>query len=193
MCVVTNKLKKGFGVCALALLVGLAGVTSEESVHKPVYAYASELTEESIEAVLTGEAETEQAASDTQAGEGAAATTGAASGAVQSDEPPFNSQEKFVIFVCCLFSVALCVVIGLYGNPNDRLKDKYKRAKRQQLLQEKRKRELAERAAKRAAQEAKYAEEVAQYEADVKAYEEAKAAKAAAKAAKKAEKEAKKK
>lgn len=116
------------------------------------------------------------------------------SGEIESEEePPFNGKEKFVIFSCCLFSVALCVVIGLYGNPNDRLKDKYKRARKQQLLQEKKKKEAEERAARRAAEEAKYAEELAQYEADVKAYEEAKAAKAAEKAAKKAAKAAKKK
>lgn len=116
------------------------------------------------------------------------------SGETESEEePPFNGKEKFVIFSCCLFSVALCVVIGLYGNPNDRLKDKYKRARKQQLLQEKKKKEAEERAARRAAEEAKYAEELAQYETDVKAYEEAKAAKAAEKAAKKAAKAAKKK
>lgn len=126
-------------------------------------------------------------------GEYRAAFAAEAQGEAVSEEPPFTAKEKFVIFTCCLFSVALCVVIGLYGNPNDRLKDKYKRARKQQLQQEKRKKELEERTARRAAQEAKYAEELAQYEADVKAYEEAKAAKAAAKAAKKAEKEAKKK
>lgn len=104
-----------------------------------------------------------------------------------------SGQEKFVFIVCCIFAVALCMVIAMFGNPNDRLKDKYKRAKRQQKLREKRQREAAERAAKRAANEAKYAEEMAQYEADLKAYEEEKAAKEAAKAAKRAEKEAKKK
>ena len=103
-----------------------------------------------------------------------------------SEEPAFTAKENFVIFTCCLFSVALCVVIGLFGNPNDRLKDKYKRARKQQQLEEKKKKDAEERAAKRAAEDAKYAEELAQYEADVKAYEEAKAAKAAAKAAKKA-------
>lgn len=104
-----------------------------------------------------------------------------------------TGQEKFVFIVCCIFAIALCIVIAMFGNPNDRLKDKYKRAKRQQKLREKRQREAAERAAKRAANEAKYAEEMAQYEADLKAYEEEKAAKEAAKAAKKAEREAKKK
>jgi len=105
----------------------------------------------------------------------------------------FNTKEKFVVFTCCLFSVAFCLVVALWGNPNDRLKDKYKRARKQQQLQEKKLKEKAEREAKRAAAEAKYAEELAQYEAEMKAYEEEKAAKAAAKAAKKAEKEAKKK
>ena len=104
-----------------------------------------------------------------------------------------TGQEKFVFIVCCIFAIALCIVIAMFGNPNDRLKDKYKRAKRQQKLREKRQREAAERAAKRAANEAKYAEEMAQYEADLKAYEEEKAAKEATKAAKKAEREAKKK
>ena len=165
-------------------------------------AYATEETGQ--EAVVTDGAEKEEAVaddaesikteetSDAQTDE-AVPATGETGLKPAEEEPPFNTKELFVIFTCCLFSVALCVVIGLYGNPNDRLKDKYKRARKQQQLQEKKKKEAEERAAKRAAQDAKYAEELAQYEADVKAYEEAKAAKAAAKAAKKAEKEAKKK
>lgn len=118
-------------------------------------------------------------------------TTG--TGTADSEEVGFNSQEKFIIFTCCLFSVAFCLVVALWGNPNDRLKDKYKRARKQQMLEEKKRKEKEDRIARRAAAEAKYAEEVAQYEAELKAYEEEKAAKAAAKAAKKAEKQAKKK
>lgn len=190
MCTIGNKMKRAMGICFVALLVGFAGLTAEDAVQGTVCAYASEETDAAM--TETTEQETENASGEST-GESATAATEATSGTAQSEEPPFNTQEKFVIFTCCLFSVALCLVIGLYGNPNDRLKDKYKRAKKQQLLLEKRKKEMAERAARRAAEEAKYAEELAQYEADVKAYEEAKAAKAAAKAAKKAEKAAKKK
>ena len=105
----------------------------------------------------------------------------------------FTTKGKFVIFVCCLFSVGLCLVIAIYGNPNDRLKDKYRRARKQELLKEKRKKEAEARAIKRAKADAKYEKELAEYEAYMKEYEGAKAAKEAAKAAKKAEKEAKKK
>lgn len=185
--------KKTGTVCAgvlLALTLAIGGTTAT--------AYATEAVgQEEIgadgtenEEAVDDEADAVKAegTSDAQTDETLTAEeTGVAS---EEKEPPFTAKEMFVIFTCCLFSVALCVVIGLYGNPNDRLKDKYRRARKQQELQEKKKKEAEERATKRAAQEAKYAEELAQYEADVKAYEEAKAAKAAAKAAKK---EAKKK
>ena len=187
-------------VCAgmlLAMTLAIGGMAPATVAH------ATETVEQ--ETVATNEAETEEAVADeadnvktedasdtTQTGE-SVLTTGTTGTETAEEEPPFNTKEIFVIFTCCLFSVALCVVIGLYGNPNDRLKDKYKRARKQQQLQEKKKKEAEERAVKKAAADAKYAEELAQYEADVKAYEEAKAAKSAAKAAKKAEKEAKKK
>lgn len=164
MCRLANKTKRVARLFLLCLLVCISCTTLYSVIEEPVSAFATEVSDETTE--TTGPAE---------------------------EEPPFNTKELFVIFTCCLFSVALCVIIGLFGNPNDRLKDKYKRARKQQQLQEKKKKEAEERAAKRAAEEAKYAEELAQYEADVKAYEEAKAAKAAEKAAKKAEKEAKKK
>ena len=193
--------RKKSAICAGMLLVMtlvIGGTTA------PIVAYATE--ESAQEAIVSDDTENEEEvaddadevgtkteeAGDAQTGE-TIPTTGETGSETAEEEPPFNGKEKFVIFTCCLFSVALCVVIGLYGNPKDRLKDKYKRARKQQLLQEKKKKEAEARAAKRAADDAKYAEELAQYEADVKAYEEAKAAKAAAKAAKKAEKEAKKK
>ena len=180
------KAKRG-AICAgvlLAITLAIGGATSA------IVVYATEDAGQEVIAADNGEQNVKtEDASDAQTGDSVSATgeTGAESA---EEEPPFNTKEKFVIFTCCLFSVALCVVIGLYGNPNDRLKDKYKRARKQQMLQEKKKNEAEKRAARRAAEDAKYAEELAQYEADVKAYEEAKAAKAAAKAAKK---EAKKK
>lgn len=184
------KAKRG-AICAgvlLAITLAIGGTTPA------IVAYATE--ESAQEDAVTDGAETEEAVTDakdkdaTEMQEGEAVPATGETGAESAEEPPFNTKEKFVIITCCLFSVALCVVIGLYGNPNDRLKDKYKRARKQQMLQEKKKNEAEKRAARRAAEDAKYAEELAQYEADVKAYEEAKAAKAAAKAAKK---EAKKK
>lgn len=181
MCFHVEKFKKvirryGLSLCMCLFCAMFCSMTVETRT-----VFASE--------VLNGE---EQAAegdiSETGANEVLSGNEKVTSEKAEEEEPPFTAKENFVIFVCCLFSVALCVVIGLYGNPNDRLKDKYKRARKQQLLQEKKKKESEERAAKRAAEEAKYAEELALYEADVKAYEEAKAAKAAAKAAKKAAK-----
>jgi len=190
---------KRSAICAgvvLAMTLVIGGTTPAIAVYA---------TEESSQEVMTADGEEREEAAadeadidkteealDTQTEE-SVLTTGETGLETEEEEPPFNAKEKFVIFTCCLFSVALCVVIGLYGNPNDRLKDKYKRARKQQMIQEKKKKEAEARAARRAAEEAKYAEEMAKYEADVKAYEEAKAAKAAEKAAKKAEKEAKKK
>lgn len=106
----------------------------------------------------------------------------------QIEIKPFTDGDKFRFFLCCLFAVVLCIAVAIWGNPNDRLKDKYKRARKRQAQEEKRKRELEARAARRAEEDARYAEEVAKYEADMKALEEEKAAKKAAKAAKKAEK-----
>ena len=173
--------KKGKRLLALGLLACMlfaVGVTLWDSVSEPVPAYATETTDGVKNEVSEG------AGTESQTDEVAGTET---------EEPPFTAKENFVIFVCCLFSVALCLIIALYGNPNDRLKDKYKRAKKQQQLQEKKKRDAELRAARRAEEDAKYAKEMEQYEADLKAYEEEKAAKAAAKAAKKAEKAAKKK
>lgn len=180
-------------VCAgMLLTLTLAAGTMPVTVHATEESAQETVTDgeeaDADDKVLTGETEeikTEDASGIQTEG------TGSETGEMTEEEPPFTAKEKFVVFTCCLFSVALCVVIGLFGNPNDRLKDKYKRAKKQQQLQEKKKREAEQRAARRAAEDAKYANELAQYEADVKAYEEAKAAKAAAKAAKKAEKQAK--
>lgn len=106
----------------------------------------------------------------------------------EEKEPPFNAKEKFVIFICCFFSVALCLVIALFGNPKDREKDKYNRMLKQKMLQEKKLREKAEREARFAAEDAKYAEDLIKYERAKREYEEAKAAKKAAKEAKKAAK-----
>lgn len=106
----------------------------------------------------------------------------------EEKEPPFNAKEKFVIFICCFFSVALCLVIALFGNPKDREKDKYNRMLKQKMLQEKKLREKAEREARFAAEDAKYAEDLIKYERAKREYEEAKAAKKAAREAKKAAK-----
>lgn len=195
MCVLIDKMKKSVRLCVLSFLVfvacaGVCGAAEEASI-----VFASEQQAETEDETPVGDAQMTEEAEDSevQSAETGSETGDDISKKQEEEEPPFNAKEKFVIFTCCLFSVAFCVIVGLYGNPNDRLKDKYKRARKQQMLQEKKKKETAARAAKRAAQEAEYAEALAQYEADVKAYEEAKAAKAAAKAAKKAEKEAKKK
>lgn len=176
-----KKEKKNAACAGLVLAVLLVAGTAP----KVVYATENTVTQDSV-TEETGQAEAE---TDGSAGMQAAATE---MGQPTEEETGFNSHEKFVVFVCCLFSLALCVVIGLFGNPNDRLKDKYKRARKQQIQEEKRRREREKIAAMRATEEAKYAEELARYEADRKAYEEEKAAKEAAKAAKKAEKQARK-
>ena len=187
----TNGKKRA--VCAgvlLAMTLAMAKTTPATMVYATEEAGQETVTSEDADGTeaVTEDADSVKTEEVSGAQTDAVSATGETGTETTEKEPPFTAKEAFVIFTCCLFSVALCVVIGLYGNPNDRLKDKYKRAKKQQLLQEKRKKEAEERAAKRAAEEAKYAEELAQYEADVKAYEEAKAARAAEKAAKKAAK-----
>ncbi len=185
-----KKMKKGILCSALSLILCMMCLAFCGMLGDTAVAVASEKGDVREDVVSGDEIVTIGAVevSDEQSGEEAVSTEETAAATTQPEEPPFNAKEKFVIFVCCLFSVSLCIVLALFGNPNDRLKDKYKRARKQQMLQEKRQKEKEEREAKRAAAEAKYAEELAQYEADMKAYEEEKAAKAAAKAAKKAAK-----
>lgn len=105
-------------------------------------------------------------------------------------EPAFTFKENFVILICCIFSVSICIVFALWGNPNDRLKARYKRARKQQELREKKLRAQEERQRRFAEEDAlyekAYAEAVAEAEAKAKAKEEEKARKAAEKAAKKA-------
>ncbi len=181
------------GAVVLGLLV--AGTTPKVA-YAETEAVQNVVAEDEDRLAATGEENTEVAGESLAESESAGTEETAETtvpGTADPEEVGFNTQEKFIIFTCCLFSVAFCLVVALWGNPNDRLKDKYKRARKQQMLEEKKKKEKEDRIARRAAAEAKYAEEVAQYEAELKAYEEEKAAKAAAKAAKKAEKQAKKK
>ncbi len=127
--------------------------------------------------------ENAEAVTDTQADASTTETTG---GQTEEDEPAFTPKEGFVFFVCCAFSVILCVVIGIWGNPNDRLKDRYKRERRRQEIEAKKRIDREKREAKFAEEDARYAKELEEYEAAMKAKEEAKAAKKAEKAAKKA-------
>ena len=167
-----SKGKKGKAVCAGLLLVTLlvAGTTP-----KTVYA-----TEQSASVTAENDEAKQQ---EIENAEGVLTT-----GNVPEKDYSLTGKGKFVIFICCLFSVGICLVIAIYGNPNDRLKDKYKRAKKQEMLREKRKKEAEQRAIRRAEEDAKYEKELAEYEAYMKEYEEANAAKAAAKEAKKAAK-----
>lgn len=114
----------------------------------------------------------------------------------QKKEPPFTFKEGFVFFVCCLFSVVICIVFALWGNPNDRLKARYKRARKQQELREKKLRAQEERQRKFAEEDAlyekAYAEAVAEAEAKAKEKEEARAKKEEEKAQRAAERAARK-
>lgn len=185
---------KNTAVCAgmlLALTLAFGGVTT--------VAYATEESGQETEASLTlsddASEEQNENALDTKESESSSekkvegtsetSETEVTTTGTEKKEPPFNAKEKFVIFVCCFFSIALCLVIALFGNPKDRQKDKYNRMQRQKLLQEKKLREKAEREARFAAEDAKYAEDLMKYEKAKREYEEAKAAKKAAKEAKK--------
>lgn len=166
-----SKGRKNKAVCVGLLLTALfvTGMT-------PQTVYATE--------TVANEALSKENKSESSEEMQAIPTTGESS----ADEPAFTAKEIFVVFVCCIFSLGICIVIAIYGNPNDRLKDKYRRARKQELLKEKRKKEAEMRAIKRAEADAKYEKELAEYEVYMKEYEEAKAAKAAAKEAKKAAK-----
>lgn len=162
---------KKTAVCAgvlLALTLAFGGVST--------VAYA---TEESGQETVESLTLSDDAAEEGEEPDGETVT------GTEEKEPPFNAKEKFVIFICCFFSVALCLVIALFGNPKDREKDKYNRMLKQKMLQEKKLREKAEREARFAAEDAKYAEDLMKYEKAKREYEEAKAAKKAAKEAKK--------
>lgn len=145
-----------------------------------------------------GEAITEESeilTTGTAAGE-AETGTGVTETGEQKKEPPFTFKEGFVFFVCCLFSVVICIVFALWGNPNDRLKARYKRARKMQELQEKKLRAQEERQRRFAEEDAlyekAYAEAVAEAEAKAKEKEEAKAKKEAEKAQRAAERVARK-
>ena len=185
---------KKTAVCAgvlLAMTIAFSGaqveaLATEESAQESMTVSAD------TEDALSGETESAKAedASAEQKNESASEAGGqeVTTTGTGEKEPPFNAKEKFVVFVCCLFSVALCLVIALFGNPKDREKDKYNRMLKQKMLQEKKLREKAEREARFAAEDAKYAEDLIKYERAKREYEEAKAAKKAAKEAKKAAK-----
>ena len=66
---------------------------------------------------------------------------------------PMTGAEKFRLFLCCVFGVGVCLVAALWGDPRERLKDKYKRARKQQALEEKKRKEREERLAKKAAED----------------------------------------
>ena len=182
---------KKTAVCAgvlLALTIAFSGaqveaLATEESAQESMTVSAD------TEDALSGETESAKAedASAEQKNESASEAGGqeVTTTGTGEKEPPFNAKEKFVVFVCCLFSVALCLVIALFGNPKDREKDKYNRMRKQQMLQQKKLKEKAEREAKLALEDAKYAEDLMKYEMAKKEYEAAKAAKKAAKEAKK--------
>lgn len=77
---------------------------------------------------------------------------------------PWEAKDKFRFFLCFLFAVALCIAIAFWGDPRDRLKDRYKRARKQQALEEKKRKEQEARQAKleeekKAQEEAEAAEE----------------------------------
>lgn len=66
---------------------------------------------------------------------------------------PMTGAEKFRLFLCCVFGVGVCLVAALWGDPRERLKDKYKRARKQQALEEKKRKEKEEKLAKKAAED----------------------------------------
>lgn len=155
-------------------------------------ALAKENAEMGSEEVLTTGAETKE--TETETGETEAEE--AENGESEKKEPPFTFKEGFVFFVCCLFSVVICIVFALWGNPNDRLKARYKRARKQQELREKKLRAQEERQRKFAEEDAlyekAYAEAVAEAEAKAKEKEEARAKKEEEKAQRAAERAARK-
>ncbi len=102
-----------------------------------------------------GKADEGQAAGSTSENKGE--VSGAEEGQQETGESeyvvkPMTGADKFRLFLCCVFGVGICIVAALWGDPRERLKDKYKRARKQQALEEKKKKQREEREAKLAAE-----------------------------------------
>lgn len=97
-----------------------------------------------------GKTDEGQAADSTP--EDAGETSGAEEGQNEYVVKPMTGADKFRLFLCCVFGVGICIVAALWGDPRERLKDKYKRARKQQALEEKRKRQREEKEARLAAE-----------------------------------------
>lgn len=116
-----------FLLCALLLGAFLP------AVWEPQPAFAA--SEEEQEA--GGEAEEER---NTEAGAGEGAEENAEQ-LPNVEVKPLTGADKFRMFLCCVFGVGVCLAAALWGDPRERLKDKYKRARKQQALEEKRQKE----------------------------------------------------
>lgn len=97
-----------------------------------------------------GKADEGQAADGTP--EDAGETSDSEEGQNEYVVKPMTGADKFRLFLCCVFGVGICIVAALWGDPRERLKDKYKRARKQQALEEKKKRQREEREARLAAE-----------------------------------------
>lgn len=110
-----------FAVFLVTALVGMAGAFGRLRM-----GYAAEEQNSVTEEVTSGESEEKE--------EPTPATT------VQL--PEVSKEEvtaiRFRLFLCICFGLGLSIVIAIWGNPNERLKSRYKRARK---LQEKQERE----------------------------------------------------
>lgn len=117
-------------LCALVVGAGLL------SAQEPQTAVAAEDGQEA-----GGAAEEDRNA---EAGAGESEGEGAEENAAQLPNvtvKPLTGADKFRMFLCCVFGVGVCLAAALWGDPRERLKDKYKRARKQQALEEKRQKE----------------------------------------------------
>lgn len=127
--------KQGKMVCAamLATILCFAGdnrefVSAAENMAAAEEAQTEQEEESLTEAPEAGKTETEVETEQTQGG-------------IQLR--PVTAKEKFVLFVCFLFAVSICIIIVIWGDPRERERMRNKKLKKQ----------LAEEAARKAARE----------------------------------------
>lgn len=133
------------------------GAKAFEMHNVPVTVYAAEAEDDETDVMKK---ESEIASGDT-------ATTGNGE-EVEYEVKPWEAKDKFRFFLCFVFAVGICIVAAFWGDPRERLKDKYKRARKQQAKEEKKRKEQEARQAK-LEEEKKVQEEAEAWEEEMKA------------------------
>lgn len=84
---------------------------------------------------------------------------------------PVTAKEKFVLFVCFLFAVSICIIVVIWGDPRERERMQNKKL-RKQLAEEAARKAAREERLKRQAEETRKKEQEETTDAEVKAQKE---------------------